>query len=375
MKDIITALIHQLQQTEPTLQHKKVVTGFDGFIDAIVRVIKTKNDAQQPDYFSSTAELGNYITEKSGSSFGLELAPLQEKIGGNMPITSLALQKLGVNVTCIGALGYPAINPLFKELTTQCECYSLAEPGTATALEFDDGKIILSQMKQLNELNWDFIKTTIGIDKLISIYNESDAYAILNWSEIAAATNIWHGLVKDVLPHCSKKNNMAFFDLCDCSQRSSKDIKEMLSLLDAFSKHCKVILSLNKNESRRIYEVLFNEAYNGYLEDIGTHIQKALQLEILILHTAAFSIGFTKDNNYKADTFFIEQPILLTGAGDNFNAGFITASLLDLSLHHRLVFANAVASLYMRNGNSTQIQQVINFLTEQINYTNGDTYL
>ena len=367
MKDIIAALIHQLQNKETILPQKKVAAGFDGFIDAIVRIIKTKDDAQQPSFFSSTGELGNYITAKAGSSFGLELEPLQEKIGGNMPITAKALYNVGVQVNCIGALGYPSIHPLFKELVDNCRCYSLAEPGTATALEFDDGKIILSQMKQLNHLQWKAIKEIIGIETLIGIYETSDVYALLNWSELAAATGIWKGLLEDVLPHCTGEGKTAFFDLCDCSTRADNDIYEMLSLLQQFSKYCNVVLSLNKNESRRIYEVLYHEPWNGYIEDIGTPIQAKLQIATLILHTAAFSIGYTTASAYKATTFFIEQPALLTGAGDNFNAGFMAASLYGLSLAECLVFANATASLYMQKGFSATLQEITAFLTDQIN--------
>ena len=363
MTEKFSSLIEYLKEQANNLRNKKVVVGFDGFIDSIVRVIKTKGE-QQLNFFSSTVEFGNYVLEKSGSSFGLEMDVAQEKIGGNMPITAMAMSKLGADVTCIGALGYPAINPLFNELANNCTCYTLAEPGTATALEFNDGKIILSQMKQLNEVQWNTIKEIIGLDKLIDIFNSSHLYALLNWSEVAASSNILKGLLKDVLPNCIN-NKIAFFDLCDCSQRTDADIHEMLLLLKEFSKHCEVILSLNKNESRRIYEVLFNEKYIGNFEDIGTFIQQSLSLNAVVLHTSAFSIGYTKNNNYKASTFFIAQPLISTGAGDNFNAGFIIATLLDLSIKERLVFANATASLYMQNGISATIQETIEFLSNE----------
>ena len=161
----IQELIEILRDQQLLIRKKKVTTGFDGFVDTIVRIVKTKQEAETQ-VFSHIEEFGRYITSKSGSSFALETEEKNVKMGGNMPIMANSLGRLSVSVNCIGALGYPAIHPIFNSMPVVCKQYSFCDPGTATAFEFEDGKIILAQMGALNTTGWQVIKQTIGTDRL-----------------------------------------------------------------------------------------------------------------------------------------------------------------------------------------------------------------
>ena len=88
-----------------------MTAGFDGFVDTVVKVIKSKPEQKPFVLFNWVKEFGNYILEKEGTSFSLELEEISSRRGGNMPITANALGRLGIRVNCIGALGYPQIHP------------------------------------------------------------------------------------------------------------------------------------------------------------------------------------------------------------------------------------------------------------------------
>ena len=53
--------------------------------------------------------------------------------------------------------------------------------------------------------------------------------------------------------------------------------------------------------------------------------------------------------------FFVSDPKISTGAGDNFNAGFCAAQLLELDLESSVILANAVSGYYVRTGTSAQL--------------------
>lgn len=356
-----------MKNKQAVLLSKKVTAGFDGFVDTIVRIIKNKQHKNEPEFFNTTHDFGKYITEKSGSSFSLEYEEINTKLGGNMPITSNALACLGIQVNCIGALGYPQIHPVFSTPSFNCKLYSFTNPGIAVAYEFTDGKIILSQMQELNMLNWEELKDIIGIDTFIDLYRESDLLGIFNWSEIDTSTSIWKGILRDVLPNYKRtgRKQIAFFDLSDCSKRSDESIMEMLSLIKEFQKYMKVILSLNKNEFRSIARVIWGRANEYSFEQHGSKIHEHTGVDILLLHSSKEAITFSKNEKQKADSFFVYDPVLSTGAGDNFNAGFIAAQLLDLDMESSLIFANAVAAIYIQSGISAEIKDVINFLEDK----------
>lgn len=58
----------------------------------------------------------------------------------------------------------------------------------------------------------------------------------------------------------------------------------------------------------------------------------------------------------------LHDPKISTGAGDNFNAGFCAAQLLQLNLESSVILANAVSGYYVRTGTSAQLSGIINFL-------------
>ena len=365
-KDIaekIDHLVNHIKNNEAILRTKKAVAGFDGFVDTIVRIIKTKQEQKSPVLFKTIKEFGDYILEKQGASFSLETGQPVNKIGGNMPLTANTLGQLGVNVSCVGALGYPHIHPVFKDLSSNCTMYSFADPGQSTAFEFNDGKMFLAQMGALNSLAWKDIKEIIGIDTLINLYKESDLLCIVNWSEIDASTDIWKGLLRDVLPQYNNyEKQIAFFDLSDCSKRNDFSVTEALLLLKEFSRYTKVILGLNKNEAGLIYKVLYQKNAGENLQHTGEKIFEKLTVETLLLHSPKEAIAWNKENLCTCKTFFIKNPVISTGAGDNFNAGFCAAQLLGADSRSSLVFANSVAGYYVKTGISPQLKDVIKFL-------------
>ena len=358
------SLINAINSNKHLLTTKKVTAGFDGFIDTIVKIIKKKHPHKVPSFFSTIKEFGNYIVAKEGTSFSLELGEQNIKPGGNMPIMANAMGQLGIPVNCVGALGYPYPHPVFKNFSSNCQLYSFADPGTSTAYEFTDGKIMLAQMGELNTIEWEKIKTIISIDTMTRLYQESDMICLLNWSEIDASTNIWKGLLKDVLPTYSNKagKQIAFFDLSDCSKRSDTSIMEALELLQEFAKYTKVILSLNKNEARVIYQALYNKSTKKDLFPIGKKIIEKLPIQTLVLHSAREAMAFSNDDYVMGDSFFTDEPKISTGAGDNFNAGFCAAQLMELDIESSIILANAVSGCYVRKGTSVQLTDIIDFL-------------
>ncbi|WP_153800437.1 PfkB family carbohydrate kinase [Foetidibacter luteolus] len=360
----LTALGKELRQKEPLLTTKTVTAGFDGFVDTIVKIIASKTPDGQPAYFNTIEDFGKYILQKSGASFSLEQEQLHIKLGGNMPITATALGSLGINVNCIGALGYPAIHKAFNDMPNTCKLYSFAEPGTSTACEFTDGKMMIAQMGSLNNLNWSDIKNTIGEKLLVELYRDAQLWCMVNWSEIDASTGIWKGLLQDVIPaaYTEREKKAAFFDLSDCSKRSAESIQEALDLVQVFSAYAGVIISLNRNEAGIVYQTLYGRDAGPEIQDTAQEIFSRLKVDILVLHTSKKAVVVTGEGSFKAESFFTGQPVMSTGAGDNFNAGFCTAQLLQLDAHSSLLLANAVSGYYVRTGHSPQLMDVLNFL-------------
>ena len=322
---------------------KVVVSGFDGYIDRILRVKQSKDQ-----FFSTLDEFGQYIKGKAQKSCSLELKPMAEKIGGNMPIFSLALAKLGVPVKCIGALGFPAPHPLFQNMDANCQLHSVCNPGRCQALEFDDGKLMLADNEEIERLDFPLLLDRIGKEALVSLYESSSLIALLNWSELSGSLSIWNGLKDEIFPLLSPQNRLAFIDLSDCSGRSVQDIQQACELIRGFSNCFDLTVSLNRNEAEILAQAL-GVCYDSF-ESLTGQLQDRLQCARLVIHMLDCSYFIHRESVQRRENFHVTHPVISTGGGDNFNAGFAYGLLQELPIMDCVDLAHYVSGFYVSHG-------------------------
>ena len=359
-------VMSKLEENPALLSEKEATVGFDGFIDYIVRVVKNKKIRDDCVFFKDMGEFGYYISEKKGKSCTIEINGQVTKIGGNMPIMATALGRLGIKANCIGAMGMPDIRPEFKSMySDNCSLFSVAEPGITTALEFDDGKVMLADMSAVDEISWESIKSTVGVSRLSGLFDRSGLIGMVNWSEIENSMEIWEGVLHEVFP-CLRPEpgRVIYFDLSDCSKRHKEDIEKALCLIGKFSAYGRLVLGMNENESRVVYNALTGSIDSDSLNQLGTSIYEKLEIDMLVIHPVNCAIAWNKDGIHYTENFHVQQPKLSTGGGDNFNAGFCWAMLMNMDITSSLITANAVSGFYVKNGYSPGREDVINFLNE-----------
>lgn len=337
--------------------------GFDACIDSIVKVVRDKTTETRKQYFNTSTEFGEFLIRQNNKSCGVELDTKISKIGGNMVITGNALGNLGIKTDCVGTFGLPEILPFFHTMSGNCSLYTVAEYITATALEFNDSKVIVFDPGPYDKLSWPDIKRLIGLDKLKEMIAGKHLVSFLNWSEIERSSEIWQGFIDEVLARRVENEQQCdfFTDLSDCSRRSKEEIQSIPGLLKEFSKHFRVTLSLNQHEAGLVADAL---GIDPGLPD-GEFLKKlhnAFNTDIIVLHRIKDALAYDGTQIEQCDTFFCPEPVVLTGGGDNFNAGFCLGLLHDMDIYQCLLMANAVAGAYVSSGISPSIKALIEFL-------------
>lgn len=367
-KNKINELLIELDSKNPS--NEKVLIGLDGFVDKIVHVVGKRKSVTEFDRIKTIKEFGERIVKAAGLSTNFEMVVLQEKLGGNGPILSNAFLTYGLGLTYIGALGYPQIDDVFQHMNENGKVYSIASPGTTDALEFDDGKLMIGKLESLNDVNFENIKKIIGIPKLTELINDSSLFGLENWTMLPHMSSIWSGIIEEVLPHIdnSKGKRFIFFDLADPEKRTNEDIIEALALIQKFSKYFNVILGLNLKEAVEIAEVL---EVNGYkyddsdeikLKELTEQISSKIDIYCLVIHPTVEATAVVNGNYYHVDGPYTAKPILTTGAGDNFNAGFCLGQILSLSPEQSLILGVATSGYYVRNAKSPSFENLKEFL-------------
>jgi hypothetical protein len=362
MDNYIINLGKKLKNIQPT--HKKMVIGFDGFIDEIIHAVDKRQDSHTFTRIETIADLAKRIEKASGLSTNIELYPLQQKIGGNGPIMCNALAKHDVGITYIGALGVPNIHEVFYGLPKNVELFSFANSGHTDAIEFNDGKLMFGKMSSLNDVTYENLILAIGKEKLVSLLSETDLFAAVNWSMIPNMTDLWEKILIQIVPllPIKDKKPVFFIDLADPEKREVSEIKRALLLLQKFKSRFYVVLGLNKKEAYDIASMLNLGTEESSLKEINQVIYTYLNLDSIVIHPVDCSSTIVDHQYFEARGPLAKKPKLTTGAGDNFNSGFVYGLLLGLDPLESLHLGMATSGYYVRNAMSPTFNELSDFI-------------
>src|SRR2546426_3300232 len=339
--------------------------GLDGFVDEIVNVVDTRESAESYRRMPSIARLAERIADAAGKSTNIELVNQLVKLGGNGPIMANALASFGMKVTYLGALGYPNRHPVFDDFAKLAEVFSIAQSGQTDALEFEDGKVMMSRTVQLNEITWANIQARFGRDKFASKIASSDLIAFVNWTMIPYMSDLWEALQKELCPAIRGPRRKMFFDLCDPVKRLPKDIIRALKLIGDFQAHFDVILGLNEKEAYEIGEVVGFDTRahtREQLADLALEVQRHLNVSTLVVHPVKYALAVSDGKASTVDGPFVAKPRITTGAGDHFNAGFCLGKLLGFDNALSVLTGVTTSGYYVRTAISPSIAQLVELL-------------
>jgi ketohexokinase len=356
-----------LERLAPRLPEIRAVLGFDGFVDEIVTVVDKRYGPDHFDPVESIAAMARKILGASGESSNYELVVKQRKLGGNGPIMANALASVGLGVTYIGNLGHPNMNLVFRDFAARAEVISIAEPGHTDALEFADGKLMLTKVESLADVTWENLVERVGRDELARLMGGSTLIGMLNWTMLPRMGEIWEKLLEEVFPALPKADRTLFIDLADPEKRTRQDLRAALATVARFQEQVDVILGLNLKEATQVADVLGlpdRADREATIEEDARAIRQALGLGCVVIHPRKAAAAATATATAQFPGPFVQNPRISTGAGDHFNAGFCLGRILGLGLEESLCAGVASSGYYVRSARSATAIELAGFINE-----------
>ncbi len=339
--------------------------GFDGFVDNILHAVDKRESADKYDRIPTIAKLAERIAGAAGKSTNIEMVSQRIKLGGNGPIMANAMACFGMKVCYLGNLGYPELHPAFAELGKRAEVHSILDPGFTDALEFEDGKVMLGKIEVLKDFNWNLIRSRFGQDQFAAKISGADFVAFVNWTMFNSMNEIWSVTLKEIGPKLGGPRRKIFFDLADPEKRTQADIAAALKLIVEFEKYFDVILGLNEKESSEIGQTLgldtSDHSPDG-LARLGQKILERVPVNTLVIHPVAYAMAVSKAGAAIVEGPFTPKPLITTGAGDHFNAGFCLGKLLGLDDRMSVLTGVATSGFYVRTAKSPAISDLAGLL-------------
>ena len=347
----------------PQLQ---ALIGLDGFVDSIIAVVDKRESADQFTRVPTLAAFGERIARAAGQSTQAELVIERVKLGGNGPIMANALAAAGLRVTSVGNLGHPALHPAFAELAQRATVLSIAEPAYTDALEFDDGKLMLGKRASLRDVNWENLVARVGRERLAKLLGESDLIGLQNWTMLPFMSDIWRHVLAEICPGLpAAPRRKFFFDLADPEMREPEDIRAAAALISQFQKYYETYLGLNEKESFEVGRALgYPGGANGAtaVEGVARFVWDKLRISCVVVHPREYAVAASAAGVVRVAGPFTPKPLISTGAGDHFNAGFCLGKLVGGSDEVALQTGVGCSGYYVRTARSPAVKELAEFL-------------
>ncbi len=371
--------IAHLERKVPT---KTAFLGFDGNIDFLYMLLKSREDLTKWQKMDSMKTLAELILKVAGSSTNVELILKRKVSGGFCANVSKAMGGVGLKVNIIGAMGFPKIDDVFNNIqkNSQITIKSIGNPGITIGLEFDDGKIMLTDFQNLLKINWDLIIERVGPQDIVDLTSNSNIIGIGYWAPIPRFEMIWDQYIQDIFPSLNNlKEKLFLVDLADIKKKNQKDILRMIKILKKVDEFTPVVLSLNDQETNDLAKALniqnkakVNRENDDDLNEVGKYLNDELNLSYLIIHSPDFATISTENDHFWVKEGFTASPRYTTSAGDHFNAGMVIGLSCNLTPSEALIIGNALTAIFVRTGNSPNFQQLSYFIENYMNYIEKD---
>ncbi len=366
-------LLPLLEVDAPRAEKLPILLGFDGTIDKLFSVVKEREGLGEAFCsYPGIADFGNRVTQAAGKSAMMELWPKREKIGGNGPISALALAANSRRVRYIGPLGDP-LAPAFIPLAEAAEAvYSIGKPATTHALEFDDGKIMLPVLQSYEEVTAERLIEQVGREKLLELVAGSSLIALLNWTCLPHLDQIYRLFTQELLPAVpANPSRSFFFDLADPSKHTPERIRFAIQYIAEFNAFGKSVLGLNFSEAIQlasVYGLPEPACEDAALKATAHALRERTGLYCVMIHPVDRAACATVDGSWCIHGPLCANPVITTGAGDHLNAGFCLALLLGWLPKDALRLGVLFSGYYVRTAQSPSLEDIADFVENKINY-------
>jgi len=325
----------------------EAVLGFDGFVDNVRRVVDDRHD---PDSFEPMTELGAFgeriaASADERSSITVEWTREGTRTGGHTCHLARALIGFGASPTMIGAYGDPE-RDIFADEFGAARRYSFGEPNYTDAVEFDDGKLLVTETGATRTLDWATLVDAVGTETLATRLDGADLLGMGYWVVIPDFPSILTGLREQVWPILADPPATVLVDPGDIRQLGDNVVAAGIEPLRRFAAVAPVTLSANRAEMGHLADSL--GATPDSLAAAATAVRDRLDLRRAVAHAADASVTAGPEGTASVAVPRVDDPAMTTSAGDHFNVGLALGLSAGLSEPAAVCLGNAVAGVFVR---------------------------
>lgn len=339
------------------------VVGFDGFVDTFIRM---KSPA-------SMAEFGPKVAAAAGIAASYSVDHQGDKFGGNGPLFAAAIHDIfdaTANVTYIGGIGDGDVEPIFQEALGEklSRLVPIAASAHSDCLEFTDGKIMLGDFDACGDVTLDNLLNVLGEKGLDDLLKEADFISAVNWGKLPHVGEIWSTFANRLKELGREAKSVPMFmDLAEFEHRSEEDVQDLLARMEILTAQCTTLLSFNLKEAWQLGD-RFGGNFGGKKDpesvcELAQLLHENVKVDKIVIHPNSGAACASQDGCVYVPGPYCQEPLISTGAGDNFGAGCMAAVLSGCDDTEMLLMGNSTSGYFVRSGRTPNFDGLGQFLS------------
>ncbi|KAA9397003.1 hypothetical protein Har1130_09485 [Haloarcula sp. CBA1130] len=343
----------------------RVVFGFDGYLDRVREIVADRIDPESHERLATLEGFGDRIDRSVAAESSLSFEWLQQgnRTGGHTSHLARAFGGWSFDPVMVGMYGDP-VRDAFEREFGDYELHSLGEPGVTDAVEFDDGKLMLTEIGDTMSLDWAELDATFGHDRLAEKLDGASLLGTGYWSETPDLPSIFDGL-GSLWSDIDDPPETVLVDPGDVRKLDADRLRAGREAIGRLDEVTDVVVSSNRAETGVLADAYAGEAERSFAEDAEA-VFEALSPTWFVGHGVERSVVVTADGTDSVAVPAVSDPELTTSSGDHFNAGLGLARIAGLPPAAAVVVGNAVAGYFVRTADQPSLTDVRAFVDDYL---------
>ncbi|NHN64126.1 hypothetical protein G9463_12550 [Haloarcula sp. JP-Z28] len=343
----------------------RVVFGFDGYLDRVREVVADRIDPESHERLATLESFGDRIDRSVAADSSLSFEWLQQgsRTGGHTSHLARAFGGWSFDPVMVGMYGDP-VHDAFETEFGEYELHSLGEPGVTDAVEFDDGKLMLTEIGDTMSLDWTELDAAFGHDRLAEKLDGASLLGTGYWSETPDLPTVFDGL-RTLWDGIDDPPETVLVDPGDVRKLDADRLRAGREAIGRLDEVTDVVVTSNRAETGVLADAYAGDAERSFADDAEA-VFEALEPTWFVGHGVEQSVVVTAAGTDSVAVPSVSDPELTTSSGDHFNAGLGLARIADLSPAAAVVVGNAVAGYFVRTADQPSLADVRAFVDEYL---------
>jgi len=242
------------------------------------------------------------------------------------------------------------------------DLHSIGEPGVTDAVEFDDGKLMLTEIGDTMTLDWTRLEDRLGHDRLLRRLDGAALLGVGYWSETPRLPSVLSGL-RDRWADIDDPPETVLVDPGDVRKLDADRLRSGREAISELGDVTDVVVSANRAETDVLADAYDGDADRDFAA-AAEAVFDAIEPTWFVGHGIDRSVVVTSDETRSVAVPAVAEPEMTTSSGDHFNAGLALAAITGLDPAPAVVVGNAVAGHFVRTADQPSLDEVRGFVDD-----------